>query len=306
MSNVKQTRLENFETLIQEAGGVAELARRCGYAKPAYLYQVRSQKPKPNGSVLQIGRRVAATLEKGMGKPAGWMDKKHRKPSPAATPTQPAASPANPVGLKIQAAGSDIRSVTLAVTGASGFPYALRLLECLLAAGKTVYLLCSSAAREVALLESGIALPENPQELQSILSERFQAASGRLFVFGEQEWRAPIASGTAAADAMIICPASMGTVAALAHGISDNLIERAADVCIKEKRPMIVVPRETPLSAIHLENMLKLAQNGCTILPAAPAFYHKPQNLADMVDFLCARILDQLRIPHTLINKWGS
>lgn len=125
-------------------------------------------------------------------------------------------------------------------------------------------------------------------------------------MFGREEWFAPPASGSNPADAMVICPCSMGALAAIAHGMSDNLIERAADVSIKEKRPLILVPRETPLSVIHLENMLALARLGVTILPPAPGFYTHPGTVDDMVDFVVARILDQLRIPHTLMARWGE
>ncbi len=125
-------------------------------------------------------------------------------------------------------------------------------------------------------------------------------------MFGKDEWFAPPASGTNPADAMIICPASMGVVAAVAHGTSDHLIERAADVALKERRPLIIVPRETPFSTLHLENLLKLSQYGAVILPPSPGFYHHPQQIGDLVDFVVARILDQLRIPHTSMRKWGE
>ncbi len=198
------------------------------------------------------------------------------------------------------------QTIALAWTGASGMPYGMRLLECLLAADKTVWLLYSQAAQVVAQQEMGLTLPTHASACQSMLCERFQAASGRLRVFGRDEWFAPPASGTHPADAMVVCPASMGVVAAIAHGTSDHLIERAADVCLKERRPLVLVPRETPLSAIHLENLLKLARLGVCILPPAPGFYQHPQTVADMVDFVVARILDQLRIEHSLLPKWGA
>lgn len=201
---------------------------------------------------------------------------------------------------------SPIQTVTLALTGASGMPYGIRLLECLLQADKTVWLLYSQAAQVVARQEMGITLPANPSACRDILCERFQTTPEKLRVFGKDEWFAPPASGTNPADAMIICPASMGVVAAVAHGTSDHLIERAADVALKERRPLIIVPRETPLSTLHLENLLKLSQLGAVILPPSPGFYQHPQNLSDIIDFVVARILDQLRIRHTLMPKWGE
>ena len=125
-------------------------------------------------------------------------------------------------------------------------------------------------------------------------------------MFGREEWFAPPASGSNPADAMVVCPCSMGTLAAIAHGLSDSLIERATDVSIKEKRPLILVPRETPLSVIHLENLLSLARLGVVILPPSPGFYTHPTSVADMVDFVVARILDQLHIPHQLTPRWGE
>ena len=199
-----------------------------------------------------------------------------------------------------------IQTVTLAFTGASGLPYGMRLLECLLQSGKTVWLLYSQAAQVVAQQEMNLHLPASPSVCQQFLCQRFQVSSEQLRVFGKDEWFAPPASGTNPADAMIICPASMGVVAAIAHGTSDHLIERAADVALKERRPLIIVPRETPLSALHLENLLKLAQLGVTILPPAAGFYHHPKTLQDMIDFVVARILDQLHITHKLMPKWGE
>lgn len=199
-----------------------------------------------------------------------------------------------------------IQTVTLAFTGASGMPYGIRLLECLLKAGKTVWLLYSQAAQVVAQQEMGLTLPANTAACREILCRKFQTSPEQLRVFGKDEWFAPPASGTNPADAMIICPASMGVVAAVAHGTSDHLIERAADVVIKERRPLIIVPRETPLSSLHLENLLKLSQLGAVILPPSPGFYHHPKTLNDSIDFVVARILDQLRIEHTLMPKWGE
>lgn len=197
-------------------------------------------------------------------------------------------------------------TITLALTGASGMPYAIRLLECLLEEGKTVYLLYSQAAQIVAQQEMGLIFPSGSRELQAQLRERFAHLSGQLQVFGREEWFAPIASGTNTADAMVVCPCTMGTLAAIAAGMSDNLIERAADVTLKEQRKLILVPRETPFSAIHLENMLKLARLGTVILPANPGFYHHPETVQDLVDFVAARILDHLHVPHQLMARWGE
>ncbi|MCK6437813.1 flavin prenyltransferase UbiX [Rivihabitans pingtungensis] len=196
-------------------------------------------------------------------------------------------------------------TVTLAFTGASGLPYGIRLLEQLLAAGCRVWLLYSPAAQVVAQQEMQLSLPSQAKALQALWREQYRCGE-QLSVFGREEWFAPPASGSNPADAMVICPCSMGALAAIAHGMSDNLIERAADVSIKEKRPLILVPRETPLSVIHLENMLTLARLGVTILPPAPGFYTHPSTVDDMVDFVVARILDQLRIPHTLMARWGE
>ncbi len=198
------------------------------------------------------------------------------------------------------------KTITLALTGASGMPYAMRLLECLLQNGNTVYLLYSQVAQIVAKQEMDLALPSRSRDLEALLSEQYKAHPGRVQVFGREEWFAPVASGSNPADAMVVCPCTMGTLAAIAHGLSDNLIERAADVMLKENRKLILVPRETPFSAIHLENMLKLSRSGCVILPANPGFYHHPKTVQDMVDFIVARILDQLGIAHDLMPRWGE
>lgn len=197
------------------------------------------------------------------------------------------------------------KTVTLAFTGASGLPYGLRLLACLLAADVEVWLLCSQAARVVAQQECGLILPAQPDAMRAALCEYLRLPEDcKLRVFGRDEWFAPPASGSSPADAMVICPASMGTVAAVANGTADHLLERAADVCIKEGLPLIVVPRETPFSALHLENLLKLSRLGVCILPPAAGFYTQPQTIEDMVDFVVSRILDQLAIPNDLIPRW--
>lgn len=197
-------------------------------------------------------------------------------------------------------------TITLALTGASGMPYGVRLLECLLAADAQVYLLYSQAAQVVARQEMDLTLPARTAEAEALFTERFKARPGQLRVFGREEWFAPVASGSNAADAMVICPCTIGTLAAVAAGMSDNLIERAADVMLKERRKLVLVPRETPFSSIHLEAMLKLAHAGAVILPANPGFYHRPQSVAAVVDFIVARILDQLGIEHQLMARWGE
>jgi len=196
--------------------------------------------------------------------------------------------------------------VTLALTGASGAQYGLRLLQCLLQAEVQVLLLISKAAQVVIATETELALPGTPQEQQDYLGERFGAQAGQLRVFGREQWMAPVASGSGAPAAMVVCPCSTGTLSALACGASNNLIERAADVALKERRQLILVPREAPYSEIHLENMLKLTRMGAVILPASPGFYHRPQTVAEMVDFIVARILAQLGVEQSLMPRWGE
>lgn len=198
------------------------------------------------------------------------------------------------------------KTVTLALTGASGMAYGLRLLECLLAQGAQVRLLASQAAHVVAAQELRLTLPARPAELESWLRERYPNHPGSLSVYGREDWFAPVASGSGASEAMVVCPCSMGTLAAITQGLSDNLVERAADVMIKENRKLVLVPRESPFSALHLENMLKLARLGAVILPANPGFYHHPQRIEDLIDFIVARILDQLGMPNDLVPRWGS
>ncbi|SIP95264.1 4-hydroxy-3-polyprenylbenzoate decarboxylase [Aromatoleum tolulyticum] len=198
------------------------------------------------------------------------------------------------------------QTVAVAFTGASGMPYGMRLVECLLDAGCTVWLLYSQVAQIVARQEMNLELPSRPAEVEALLAARFRAADGQLRVFGREEWFAPLASGSNPADAMVVCPCTMGTLAAIAAGLSQNLIERAADVAIKEGRKLVLVPRETPFSAIHLENMLKLARLGVVILPPSPGFYNHPQTVGEMVDFVVARVLDQIRVPHRLMQRWGE
>lgn len=199
------------------------------------------------------------------------------------------------------------QTVCLALTGASGMPYGLRLLECLLAAGCRVQLLYSQAAQIVARQEMDFELPSRPADAKAALIAHFPSVDpDNLQVFGREEWFAPVASGSNPPDAMLVCPCSMGTLAAIAQGLSDNLIERAADVMLKEGRKLVLVPRETPFSQIHLENMLRLARAGAIILPPSPGFYQHPQTVQEIVDFVVARVLDQIGVTHTLIQRWGE
>ncbi|WP_394201260.1 flavin prenyltransferase UbiX [Shewanella waksmanii] len=201
------------------------------------------------------------------------------------------------------------KAISLAWTGASGAPYGIKLLQCLLSADYQVFLMISSAARVVLAAEHGLQLSANGEKAQQQLLQLFEqrgiAVSGSLHVLGKDEWFSPPASGSAAPKQMIICPCSTGTLAAVATGMSNSLLERAADVVIKERGQLILVPRETPFSAIHLEHMLSLSRLGATIMPAAPGFYHSPKSVEDLVDFMVARILDHLGIEHVLTQRWG-
>lgn len=196
--------------------------------------------------------------------------------------------------------------VILALTGASGVQYALRLLQCLLEAGIPVYLLISKAAQVVLSMETDLSVPGKTADIERFFSQLYNAKKQQLKVFGQDQWTAPIASGSHNAASMVICPCTTGTLAAVANGNSDNLLERAADVMLKERRQLIMVVRETPFSNIHLENMLRLSQAGATIMPANPGFYHKPESLDDIIDFMVSRILDHLKVSHNLLPRWGQ
>ncbi|MCP5325124.1 MAG: UbiX family flavin prenyltransferase [Oceanospirillaceae bacterium] len=201
---------------------------------------------------------------------------------------------------------SQNKPITLAITGASGAPYALRLLQCLLAADRQVYLLVSKAAQVVLATETELQVQGTPEKMQHYLSQLYGAKEGQLQVFGREQWMAPVASGSGRNGPMVICPCSTGTLSAIAHGASDNLIERAADVALKERRTLILVPREAPYSTVHLRNMLSLSEMGAVILPASPGFYHKPQSVQDLVDFVVARILSHLGIEQNMVPFWGE
>lgn len=198
------------------------------------------------------------------------------------------------------------KTVAVAITGASGARYGLRLLECLLRVDVRVYLLISQAGQIVLKMETGIEVPSQPGEAQRFFAGLYQARPGQLRVFGRQQWTAPVASGSNPPGAMVVCPCTTGTLASIAHGICDDLIDRAADVMLKEQRKLILVVRETPFSAIHLENMLTLARAGALIMPANPGFYQGADSLDDLVDYMVARILDHLGVEHRLMARWGE
>jgi 4-hydroxy-3-polyprenylbenzoate decarboxylase len=198
------------------------------------------------------------------------------------------------------------RTISLAITGASGAVYALRLLETLIQADARVYLMLSTPGQIMISMETDEKLPARAADLQETLNKRFAADAGQLRVFGKEQWTAPVASGSGAPDAMVVCPCTMGTLAAIAQGVSRSLLERAADVVLKERRKLVLVPRETPFSEIHLENMLRLARMGAIILPPNPGFYHRPEQIGDLVDFVVARILDHLGVEHGLVPVWGA
>jgi 4-hydroxy-3-polyprenylbenzoate decarboxylase len=199
----------------------------------------------------------------------------------------------------------DDRAISVAMTGASGAQYGLRLVECLVQADYRVLLMFTKAAQVVIGSETDCALPGRTAEQTRYLSALYKAKDGQLRVYGEEEWTSPVASGSGAPRTMVVCPCTMATVSAIAVGASENLLERAADVVIKEGGKLVLVPRETPFSVIHLENMLKLARLGAVILPANPGFYHRPAQVDSMVDFIVARVLDQLGVDHDLLQRWG-
>jgi 4-hydroxy-3-polyprenylbenzoate decarboxylase len=197
------------------------------------------------------------------------------------------------------------RTIAVGMTGASGAQYGFRLLQSLIETDHRVYLMISKAAQVVIGMETNISLPGRTGEIQKVLTKQFNAADHQLRVFGEDEWTSPVASGSNDVSAMVVCPCSMGALSAIAHGASNNLLERAADVMLKERKKLVLVPRETPYSDIHLENMLKLSRMDAVIVDANPGFYNKPESMQDLVDFVVAKILDQLAVEHRLQPRWG-
>jgi 4-hydroxy-3-polyprenylbenzoate decarboxylase len=199
-----------------------------------------------------------------------------------------------------------LTDLVLAITGASGSPYGTRLLEVLLRAGRTVHLSISPAATEVIRRELDRTIRLDRFALADLLgSAAEESFSGRVLYHDHRNFQAGIASGSFLTGGMVICPCSMGTVAAIAHGLSQNLIHRAADVHLKEKRKLILVPRETPLNLIQLRNLTTCAEAGAVVLPAMPAFYTRPSSLDDMIDFVVGRVCDQLGVPHDRLRRWG-
>jgi 4-hydroxy-3-polyprenylbenzoate decarboxylase len=198
------------------------------------------------------------------------------------------------------------RHIAVAITGASGAIYGLRLIEELLAAGCRVSLLISAAGFIVLKEECGLEWTGDEAALNATLQGHFRAAPDSLTFYGENNFYAPLASGSSATDAMVVAPCSMGSLARIAAGLSGNLLERAADVMLKEGRPLLLMPRETPLSAIHLENMLKLARLGVAIIPPMPGFYGHPQTVDDMVNFVVSRVLARLGVANRLAKRWGD
>lgn len=198
------------------------------------------------------------------------------------------------------------RRVTVAITGASGVQYGLRLVQCLIEARAQVLLMISRAAQVVIATETDLKLPGQPEQQAEYLSALYHAEPGQLRVFGREQWMAPVASGSGAPGSMVVCPCSTGSLSAIACGASNNLIERAADVALKERRQLILVPREAPYSEIHLEHMLKLTRMGAVVIPASPGFYQRPQTVEEMIDFIVARILSQLGFEQSLLPRWGD
>jgi 4-hydroxy-3-polyprenylbenzoate decarboxylase len=195
--------------------------------------------------------------------------------------------------------------LVVAVTGASGTPYAVRLLEVLLRAGRTVHLVISPAATQVTERELGVKLDLDRFDPAALLGARNVKLS-TLHYHHFRDFSAGIASGSFLTAGMVVCPCSMGTVAAIAHGTSENLIHRAADVHLKERRKLVLVPRETPLGLIQLRNLTAVAEAGAVVLPAMPAFYTRPKTIGDMVDFVVGRVCDQLGVEHGLLKRWGA
>jgi len=199
-----------------------------------------------------------------------------------------------------------IKALTLAMTGASGAPYTLRLMQCCLEANIHVQFLCSQAGQIVLGMESDLKLTGSPQKMQRQLCDYFNVDSSLISAYSKDQWTAPPASGSSVADAMVVCPCTMATLSSIACGTSENLITRAADVIIKERKTLILVPRETPFSSIHLGNMLKLSNLGVVILPPNPGFYQGVNEVSDLVNFVVARILDQLDIPNEVSPRWAA
>jgi len=196
--------------------------------------------------------------------------------------------------------------IAIAMTGASGAAYGLRLMQRLGGEGLRMHVLLSDAARIVLRHEAQVELGARPDAWGPQLAAHLRLDAGLLRPYALDDWFAPVASGSSGIRRMVIIPCSMGTLGRIAHGLSGNLIERAADVQLKEQGRLILVPRETPLSVVHLENMLKLARMGAQILPAMPGWYHAPRTLDALIDFVVDRVLDQLHVPNPGAIRWGE
>ncbi len=194
----------------------------------------------------------------------------------------------------------------LAITGASGAIYGVRLLEALREAGRTVYLTISSSGKAVMETELGLQVDLEKFEVGALSRKRLEPARGEVRYCHYQDLMSPIASGSFLTAGMVVCPCSGSTLGAIAHSMGTNLIHRAAEVQLKERRKLILVPRETPLSLPQIDNMRKVTEAGAVVLPASPGFYHGPKSIDDLVDFVVGRICDQLGVEHRLTRRWGS
>ena len=199
------------------------------------------------------------------------------------------------------------KHVCIAISGASGFIYAQRLIEVLLSQPIVVHLLVSDAAREVARLEQGVEITGDAEAIHAHFTKiASNQLHGELKVWTKTDWLSPVASGSHPLEVMVICPCSTGTLAAVATGMSNNLIERAATVCLKEQRKLIIVPREMPMGTLQFEHMHKLSSMGVAVMPACPGFYHRPSSIEDLIDFVIARILMQMGFDQELLPAWGG
>jgi 4-hydroxy-3-polyprenylbenzoate decarboxylase len=198
-----------------------------------------------------------------------------------------------------------VQTVIIAMTGASGAAYTLRLLECCLQAKIQIQFITSQPGQVVLGMETDLKLTGAPQKMRQQLADYFNSDPSLISVYAKDQWTAPVASGSSVADAMVVCPCTMGSLASIAAGTGENLIHRAADVVIKERKKLILVPRETPFSSIHLENMLKLSNLGVVILPPNPGFYQGVTRVSDLVDFIVSRILDHLGVDNNISPRWG-
>ncbi len=195
--------------------------------------------------------------------------------------------------------------ITIAITGASGARYGIRLLQWICQSKIKAHLMISDAARVVMATEEAIDIPKNPAKQKDMLIKQLDIEPEYLECWAHQNWSSPVASGSSAPSKMVICPCSTGTLSAIATGASNNLIERGADVVLKERGKLIVVPRETPYSLVHIENMKRVTEAGAIVLPASPGFYQKPESIEQLIDFIVSRILDKLELGNDLSERWG-